>query len=142
MDSRELMLKVLNAEPLRQELIERILDFNSAELEILKLALENTSGRQTPSSALAQNANTKLLTITDACRLLNVNYSKMYRIMRDGLLDIIDATGKRMIREESLIEYSMGQRQPSPEVLARREAQNALRRRQYAQRKGASTCQE
>lgn len=136
MDSRDLMLAVLNTDPRRQQLIETVLSTTDGGLDALEQALACCM----PTDS-AQEQNIRLLTITEACRMLNVNYPKMYRIMNDGLLDVVAATGKRMIREESLIEYSKGLRNPSPEVLARREARNALRRRQYAEKGKASAAQ-
>ena len=75
--------------------------------------------------------NNRLLTVMEACRYLNMNYPKFRRIMQDGLVDVVDATGRRMVREASVIEFSKGLRKPSAEVLARREARNAARREEY-----------
>ena len=75
--------------------------------------------------------NNRLLTIMEACCYLHVNYPKFRRIMHDGLVDVVDATGRRMVREASVIEFAKGLRKPSAEVLARREARNAARREEY-----------
>lgn len=75
--------------------------------------------------------NVRLLTIMEAARMLGIRYSKIYRMMGDGLLDVVDATGRRMIRESSVIEFSKGERHPSKDVLERREARNAARREEY-----------
>ena len=82
-------------------------------------------------SVLTGPENNRLMTVMDAARYLSISYPKIYRIMRDGLLDIVDATGHRMVREQSVIEFSKGLRRPSPEVLARRAARNAARREEY-----------
>lgn len=75
--------------------------------------------------------NVRLLPIMEAARRLGITYSKIYRIIGDGLLDVVDATGRRMIRESSVIEFSKGERHPSKDVLERREARNAARREEY-----------
>ena len=75
--------------------------------------------------------NVRLLTIMEAARMLGITYSKIYRIMKDGLLDVVDSTGRRMVSEVSVIEFSKGQRHPSKDVLERREARNAARREEY-----------
>ena len=80
---------------------------------------------------LEADKNNRLLTIMEACCYLHVNYPKFRRIMQDGLVDVVDATGRRMVREASVIEFSKGLRKPSAEVLARREARNAARREEY-----------
>lgn len=82
-------------------------------------------------SVLTGPENNRLMTVMDAARYLSISYPKIYRIMRDGLLDIVDATGRRMVREQSVIEFSKGLRKPSSEVLARRAARNAARREEY-----------
>ena len=82
-------------------------------------------------SVLTGPENNRLMTVMDAARYLSISYPKIYRIMRDGLLDIVDATGRRMVREQSVIEFSKGLRKPSSEVLARRAARNTARREEY-----------
>ena len=47
--------------------------------------------------------------------------------------------GRRLVKEESLYELANGLRQPSAEVLARREARNAARREEYRRCKALST---
>lgn len=75
--------------------------------------------------------NLRLLTIKDACKRSNLSYPKVYRAMNDGLLDTVNATGRRMITEASLLDFCRGVRRPSAEVLARRAARNAARREAY-----------
>ena len=82
-------------------------------------------------SVLTGPENNRLMTVMDAARYLSISYPKIYRIMREGLLDVVDATGRRMVREQSVIEFSKGLRKPSSEVLARRAARNAARREEY-----------
>jgi len=79
--------------------------------------------------------NLRLLTVMDACRRCKISYPKMNRIMNDGLVDVVGATGRRMITEASLIDFCQGRRKPTPEVMARRNARNAARREQYRKNK-------
>ena len=77
----------------------------------------------------------RLLTIAEGRRFLGWSYPKIKRAIDDGLLDVVVAMGSRLIKEESLYELAEGRRQPSAEVLARREARNAARREEYRLRK-------
>lgn len=111
MTDLELMIELQKTTPEKRATIERILCGaiqNSDEVE-----------------------NNRLLTITEACLYLNTNYPKFRRIMNDGLVDVVDATGRRMVREQSVIDFSKGLRKPSAAVLERREARNAARREAY-----------
>ena len=79
--------------------------------------------------------HTRLLSIAEACGFLGWSYPKLRRAIADGLLDVVTATGRRLVREESLYELASGRRQPSAEVLARRAERNAARREEYRRRK-------
>ncbi|MCQ2392491.1 MAG: helix-turn-helix domain-containing protein [Kiritimatiellae bacterium] len=108
----------------------------SAPAEKIALIDEILMGKS-QDHADGQKVNNRLLSIRESCQYLNVRYTKLYRIIKDGLLDVVDATGGKMIREESLSEYAHGLRKPTPEVLARRAAANAARRERYQNRPGA-----
>ena len=83
----------------------------------------------------AKAEHTKLLSIAEARGFLGWSYPKVRRAIADGLLDVVTATGRRLIKEESLYELASGRRQPSTEVLARRAERNAARREEYRRRK-------
>lgn len=87
----------------------------------------------------AKAEHTRLVSIAEARGFLGWSYPKLRRAIADGLLDVVTATGRRLIKEESLYELASGHRQPSAEVLARREARNAARREEYRRRKALST---
>ena len=108
---------------------ERVAKIFHATEDVLDKVDAILEGRDAQGCSLS--GNVRLLTITEAARLLGIRYSRIYRIIGDGLLDVVDATGRRMVRESSVIEYSKGLRRPSPEVLARRAARNAARREEY-----------
>lgn len=86
-----------------------------------------------------QQEHTKLLTMKEARTMLGWSYPKLRRAVDDGLLDVVAATGQRLIKEESLYELANGTRQPSQEVLARREQRNAARREEYRRHRDSST---
>lgn len=83
--------------------------------------------------------HTRLMTIGEARGFLGWSYAKVRRAIADGLLDVVEATGRRLVKEESLYELTNGLRQPSEEVLARRAERNAARREEYRRRKGLLT---
>ena len=118
MELQARMEKLLKASPEALEMIDAILD-----------------GRNVPQA----KEHTRLMTIAEARAFLGWSYSKMRRAMVDGLVDVVTATGRRLVKEESLYELANGLRQPSAEVLARREARNAARREEYRRCKALST---
>ena len=122
MDFQTRMEKLLKASPEMLEKIDEILE-----------------GKSVPQE---NNEYTKLMTIAEARTFLGWSYPKIRRAINDGLLDVVDATGRRLVKESSLHELSSGRRQPSAEVLARREARNAARREEYRRRKALSTGAE
>lgn len=87
----------------------------------------------------AKSEHTRLVSIAEARGFLGWSYPKLRRAIADGLLDVVTATGRRLIKEESLYELASGRRQPSAEVLARRAERNAARREEYRRRKALST---
>ena len=117
MELQERMEKMLKASPEALEMIDAILD-----------------GRNIPQA----REHTRLVTIAEARAFLGWSYPRMRRAMVDGLVDVVTATGRRLVKEESLYELANGTRQPSAEVLARREARNAARREEYRHRKALS----
>ena len=121
MELQARMEKLLKASPEALEMIDAILD-----------------GRNVPQA----KERTRLMTIAEARAFLGWSYPKIRRAIADGLLDVVDATGRRLVKEESLYELANGTRQPSAEVLARRAARNAARREEYRRRKALSTGAE
>ena len=118
MELQERMEKMLKASPEALEMIDAILD-----------------GRNVPQA----KEHMRLMTIAEARAFLGWSYPKMRRAMSDGLVDVVTATGRRLVKEESLYELASGRRQPSAEVIARHEARNAARREEYRRRKALST---
>ena len=115
------------------------MDFQTRMEELLKASPEKLAmideilkGKGSPQGKVE---HMRLMTIAQAGAFLGWNYSKVRRAIIDGLLDVVDATGRRLVREESLYELAEGRRRPSAEVLARREAKNAARREEYRRRK-------
>ena len=118
-----------------QERMENMLKASPEALEMIDAILD---GRNIPQA----REHTRLVTIAEARAFLGWSYPKMRRAMVDGLVDVVTATGRRLVKEESLYELANGLRQPSAEVLARREARNAARREEYRRRKALSTGAE
>ena len=118
MEFQARMEKLLKASPEALEMIDAILD-----------------GGNIPQA----KEHMRLMTIAEARAFLGWSYPKMRRAMVDGLVDVVTATGRRLVKEESLYELANGLRQPSAEVLARREARNAARREEYRRCKALST---
>lgn len=75
-----------------------------------------------------QKPNSRLLTVAEACRELNMKYPTFHRAMQAGCFDVVTATGKALIRESSVHEFAAGLRHPSQEGLAARAEKNRLRR--------------
>ena len=117
MDFQSLMEKLVKASPEQLEQIDAVLD-----------------GRMLPQA----KEHTRLMTIFEARSFLGWSYPKVSRAIADGLIDVVTATGRRLVKEESLYELASGHRQPTAEVLARREARNAARREEYRRRKAQS----
>ena len=119
------------------------MDFQTRMGLLLKAApetLEKIDEILEGKSILCTNdAHTKLMTIAESRAFLGWSYSKIRRAIADGLLDIVEATGRRLVKEESLYELASGRRHPSEEVLSRREKRNAARREEYRRRKELST---
>ena len=118
------------------ELQARMAAILTASPEVLKRIDEILEGKDVGQKT---DEHTRLMTIAEARRFLGWSYPKIKRAIDDGLLDVVEATGSRLIKEESLYELSAGRRQPSAEVLARREARNAARREEYRLLKAKST---
>lgn len=108
---------------------ERMLKLLQAPKEVLAKIDAILEGRD--EQPCDRPENVRLLPIMEAARRLGITYSKIYRIMKDDLLDVVDSTGRRMVSEASVIAFAKGLRSPSPEVLAQREARNAARREEY-----------
>jgi len=120
MTSEERLMALLKATPEMKRMIDAIL-----------------CGKDPCGQKESKTVNTKLLTITECCSRLGMNYQKFRRLMLDGFFTPVATTGRTMIREEEVIEFSMGLRKPSAEALARHEERNAARRMEYKARKEA-----
>ena len=116
-----------------QARMEKLLKASPEMLEKIDGILEGNDSLQT------EGEHMRLLTIAEARGFLGWSYSKVRRAIDDGLLDVVSATGQRLVKEASLYELANGLRQPSAEVCAHREARNAARREEYRRRKALST---
>ena len=119
MDFQTRMEKLLKASPETLEKIDKILEGKDMSHESTR--------------------HTRLMTIGESREFLGWSYAKVRRAIADGLLDVVEATGRRLVKEESLYELANGLRQPSDEVLARRAERNAARREEYRRRKDLLT---
>ncbi len=119
MDFQTRMEKLLKASPETLEKIDKILEGKDMSHESTR--------------------HTRLMTIGESREFLGWSYAKVRRAIADGLLDVVEATGRRLVKEESLYELANGLRQPSEEVLARRAERNAARREEYRRRKDLLT---
>ena len=116
-----------------QTRMEKLLKASPEMLEKIDGILEGKCCQQT------EVRHMRLLTMSEAAAFLGWSYAKLRRAIADGLLDVVTATGRRLVREESLYELASGRRQPSAEVLARRAERNAARREEYRRRKALPT---
>ena len=114
-----------------QTRMERLLKASPEALEMIDAILDGRNRSQ-------GNEHTRLMTMAEARAVLGWSYSRLRRAIVDGLVDVTTATGRRLVKEESLYELASGRRQPSAEVIARREARNAARREEYRHRKALS----
>ena len=116
-----------------QTRMEKLLKASSETLEKIDKILEGKD------MSCESARHTRLMTIGESREFLGWSYAKVRRAIADGLLDVVEATGRRLVKEESLYELTNGLRQPSDEVLARRAERNAARREEYRRRKGLLT---
>ena len=115
-----------------QARMEKLLKASPEALEMIDAILNG-------KDILHAKEHTRLMTIAESRAFLGWSYPKMRRAIADGLIDVVTATGQRLVKEESLYELASGRRQPSAEVLARRAERNAARREEYRRRKVLST---
>lgn len=113
---------------------ERFARIATASSDVLKRIDAILLGKE-PAGDLPQSHNLRLLTVTEACKMLNMKYPTFYRSMKAGCFDIVTATGKTLIREESVIEFSMGRRGPSEEAILKREERARGLREEYKMKK-------
>ena len=105
---------------------ERFARIATASPEVLKQIDEILEGKSPADSN--QKKDCRLVTIAEACRMLGMKYPTFHRAMQEGCFDVVDATGKNLIKESSVIEFSLGKRRPTVEGLARRAERNRRRR--------------
>ena len=113
---------------------ERFARIATASGDILKRIDAILLGKE-PAGDLPQSHNLRLLTVTEACKMLNMKYPTFHRAMKAGCFDIVTATGKTLVREESVIEFSMGRRGPSQEAILKREERARGLREEYKMKK-------
>ena len=113
---------------------ERFARIATASSDVLKRIDAILLGKEPPGDR-PQSHNLRLLTVTEACKMLNMKYPTFYRAMKAGCFDIVKATGKTLIREESVIEFSMGHRGPSEEAILKREERARGLREEYHRNK-------
>lgn len=77
---------------------------------------------------MTESVNCRLLTVGEACKMLNLPYHTFHRVMVAECFDVVMATGKTLVTEQSVVEFSQGLRQPSEaSVVARRERAERMR---------------
>jgi len=113
---------------------ERMAAILTATPDVLRRVDEVLEGRE--SNPRDDCEDGQLVSITNACKRTGQNYSWVYRRIQDGVLDVIDVSGRRLITKRSLDELLQGKRQPSEEAVKRRAERNAARRAEYERRKG------
>ena len=110
----------------------------TATPEVLALIDEVLEGKALPKRTEVEAPNCRLISVADACRMLNMTYPTFHRAMQEGCFDVVHATGKTWIKELSVIEFADGKRKPSAEGLAARAERN--RRRRLARQNAAQGC--
>lgn len=95
MNATERMQHILMADPTKLAQIDAIL-----------------TGKATQSE---RHAETRLITISEAAKMLSVSRPTLYRFIESGRLDAIDLNGIRRVRLQSVLDFSMGLR-PRKEV--------------------------
>ena len=107
---------------------ERFARIATASPEILKQIDGILEDKTTPKP----EKDCRLITIMEACRMLGMKYPTFHRAVQEGCFDVVSATGKNLIKESSVVEFSLGKRGPTEAGLALRAERN--RRRRLARR--------
>lgn len=114
---------------------ERMMALCKATPEMKRAIDAVLAGKDIFAAKKDKHVNLRLLTITECCSRLGMNYQKFRRRMQEGLFDTVHSGGKTLIREESLIEFALGRRKPTDEALAKKAEINEARRSTYHARK-------
>jgi len=94
---------------------ERILKILTANPETLKKIDDILLGRDKPIP-LDLSKETRLLTHTEAARLLNISRPTVHRMAKRGTLDLVSVGGTNRISMRSVIEVSRGMRNEDPKT--------------------------
>lgn len=108
---------------------ERFLRIATASQETLDRIDEILEGRL--PAAVSEKPNYRLLSVGEACRELNMKYPTFRRAVKAGCFDVVTATGKTLIREESVREFAAGRRNPSQKSVTARRNRAACLREEY-----------
>lgn len=120
---------------------ERLMKLLAASPETLKTIDDILEGRMhARAEEASEPPNCRLITVTDACRMLNMKYPTFHRAMQAECFDVVNATGKSLIREESVIAFARGERQPSDAAVEARRSRAASRRERDNRREMPATA--
>lgn len=111
----------------------RIATASQEVLERIDAILEGRDLRPEPE----KKPNFRLLSVAEACEMLNMKYPTFHRAMKAGCFDLVTATGKTLIRQESVEEFAAGLRKPSQKALEARQERAARMREEYRSRTAA-----
>jgi len=67
------------------------------------------SGKQGDKQNEPKEVETRLLTQAEAAKRLNVSTTSIWRLIKEGRLEVVNVRGRRRVRLSSLIRYSQGE---------------------------------
>ncbi len=92
---------------------ERIMRILNANYETQKKIDDILMGRDKPIRHLDQE--TRLLTMSEAAKMLNISRPSVYRMLESGRLSYVTIAGVRRVTLRSVLELSLGIREDVPE---------------------------
>lgn len=81
----------------------------NADKDTLKRIAEVLSGEEERCRDNQKEIETRLLTQAEAAKRLNVSTTSIWRLIKEGRLQVVDVRGRRRVRLSSLIRYSQGE---------------------------------
>lgn len=81
----------------------------NADKDTLKRIAEVLSGEEERCRDNQKEIETRLLTQAEAAKRLNVSTTSIWRLIKEGRLQVVNVRGRRRVRLSSLIRYSQGE---------------------------------
>ena len=97
---------------------DRLLKLATADARTLARVDAVLTGDDT-ATATFRDEDCRTVTFTDAARWLACSRMSIYKLVRQGRLDVVEMCGVRRIRVQSIVDFANGKRPPDPATLER-----------------------